>query len=281
MNATGPIAVPEPSKQAAPKKPKPKSKAQRESRPSKLLPTERITVAKQLEILRGYAAASSNGASPVSLEKVAAVVDMATTTISLANPFLVSVSLISKTDAGFSPAAEVISFLRAFEWNPETASYKLAPIIERSWFFEAIRPRLSFSPQDEQSILDVLAETAAASPDYKKNLQMLIEFTVQAGLVQREGNQLKLAKPSTASLDSPQNGGGKAPEVSVPDQPSKNKIVTTAFAKTAEGAVHFNVSVRVEMAEFAGWQPDRITAFFNGIAEVLKAKANVEEEAGS
>jgi hypothetical protein len=32
------------------------------------------------------------------------------------------------------------------------------------------------------------------------------------------------------------------------------------------------------MAEFAGWKPERITAFFNGIAEVLKAKANVEKE---
>ena len=32
--------------------------------------------------------------------------------------------------------------------------------------------------------------------------------------------------------------------------------------------VQFDVSVRVDMKEFAGWKPDRIAAFFSGIAQV-------------
>ena len=35
------------------------------------------------------------------------------------------------------------------------------------------------------------------------------------------------------------------------------------------------------MAEFAGWQPERISAFFSGVAQVLAAKGNVEKEAGT
>jgi hypothetical protein len=286
--ASGPSVVQElPLKNSAEKnsKPKPKSKPQREIRPSKILPTERLTVERQLEILRAYAAASSHGSKAVTLEEVAGVVEMAPTTVSLANAFLASVGFISKTDSGFMPAPEVVSFLRAHEWNPESSSQKLSPVVEKSWFFQAIKPRLSFNATPEDAVIDKLAEAATAPPEYKRNLQMLIEFAVAAGLLQRDGNQLKLTKPSTASPDSTQRGegasNGKSSEIAATDSQTKSKMVTTAFAKTAEGAVHFNVSVRVDMEEFAGWEPGRISAFFSGIAEVLKAKAGIEVESGS
>jgi hypothetical protein len=282
--ASGPAVVPDvSSKQPVAKKSKskPKDKAQRDTRPTKLLPTERITVDRQLAILRAYAAASSHGSKAVTLDEVAGVVGMATTTISLANPFLCSINLISKSDAGFIPSGEVVSFLRAHEWNPDTSSHKLSPIIEHSWFFDAIKPRLSYNPTDEEAIIKLLAETTAAGPDYKKNLQMLIEFTIAAGLVQRDGNQLRLANPSTPAPDAPPRAEGTT-KMETPLEPQlKNRVITTAFAKTAEGAVHFNVSVRVDMDEFAGWQPERITAFFAGIAKVLAAKANIETESDS
>lgn len=35
------------------------------------------------------------------------------------------------------------------------------------------------------------------------------------------------------------------------------------------------------MQEFSGWEPERIAAFFNGIAAVLAAKGAVEQKAGS
>jgi hypothetical protein len=55
--------------------------------------------------------------------------------------------------------------------------------------------------------------------------------------------------------------------------------VSTAFVQPTEGVVQFHVSVKVDMNEFASWRPDRITAFFGGIAAVLRAKGKVEEDA--
>src|SRR4051812_35970064 len=40
----------------------------------------------------------------------------------------------------------------------------------------------------------------------------------------------------------------------------------------AEGCVQFCISVKVDMAELARWEPDRIAMFFNGIAKVVAAK---------
>lgn len=44
-----------------------------------------------------------------------------------------------------------------------------------------------------------------------------------------------------------------------------------------EGTIQFHLSVKVNMAEFKGWPPDTVAAFFGGIAQVLNAKAALEK----
>lgn len=63
-------------------------------------------------------------------------------------------------------------------------------------------------------------------------------------------------------------------------QTSRSTISTAFTQQPTEGVVQFHISVRVDMGEFANWRPDRIAAFFGGIATVLAAKAAVEKDAG-
>src|SRR5579864_4146250 len=148
----------------------------KKSRPTRTLPTERINVSKQLDILRAYAAASANATRPATINEVAEIVKMAPTTVSIANAFLSSVALLQRTDSGsYIPSAEVINFLRAYEWNPETASHKLAQPLRDSWFGQALVPRITYGPIEEDAAISVLAEAAAAGPDYRKNLAAIIE----------------------------------------------------------------------------------------------------------
>ena len=80
--------------------------------------------------------------------------------------------------------------------------------------------------------------------------------------------------------------GSTAPDFTVAATPSSQSVVqgssttyntTVTAVNNFAGTVNFNVSVRVEMTEFATWKPERIAAFFNGMAQVLAAKANVEK----
>jgi hypothetical protein len=41
---------------------------------------------------------------------------------------------------------------------------------------------------------------------------------------------------------------------------------------SASGAVAFQVSISVDMEEMSRWEPDRIAAFFSGLARVISAK---------
>lgn len=257
------------------KKRKPKVKARpKSSKPTRTLPTARISASKQLDILRAYAAASGKGAKPATTEEASEIVKMAPTTIMMSLAFLTNVGLIRRADTGsYLPSAEVVSFLAAYEWDKKTASHKLGPRLRESWFGEALLPRISFDAVDEKVAMNVLGDAANAGPEYEKELRTLIDFMVAGGVVQRDGTQIKLAK--VMPIDSAQS---RSEEPTESENGTKAARVSTSFsAQSPGGAIDFTVNVHVEMAEFGNWRPERIQAFFRGMAEVLAAKAGVEK----
>jgi hypothetical protein len=255
-----------------------KAEKQTASRPTKFLPSERITFARQLDILRGWAAASGPLRKVVSNIEVAKVVDMQPSTVSLNNAFYSSIGLLVKADGGYAPAEEVTAFLRGYDWNKETAAQKLAPILSRSWFYEALASKLEFGPRSEVDCLQDLGDAANASQGYKSNLKMLLEYLAAAGLVQREGDMVRKGgtnmAPAAVQANSPEPSAPSKQEVALAD--SMSKTMPSLFG-TTEGQVQFNIAVKVNMGEFATWQADRIASFFSGIAQVLAAKAKVEQ----
>jgi hypothetical protein len=260
-----PVASPATEKAAAPK-------------PTKILPTDRIGVPKQLDMLRAYAAVSNSGAKPAPVNEVAVVLKTAASSVSLANAFLASINLITRSDAGsYTPCPEVVSFFRAYEWDKETASHKLAPVLREAWFWKSLQPRLAYAAIEEEQAISVLAEAAAAAPEYKKELRTIIEFLVAGGVVRREGSQIKMAAKEVPTEHTPVKPETKPVAVEPVVVKPNPGDVRTGFVASPAGGVSFNVNVNVDMAEFANWRPDRIQAFFRGMAEVLAAKADVEK----
>jgi hypothetical protein len=248
------------------------------SKPTKFLPTDRITFPRQLDLLRAWAAASGPTSKSVSNNDVGPIVKMTGSTVSINNAFYAQSGFLSKADGGYIPAPDVFSFLRAHEWSPDTSATKLAPIVAKTWFAEVLLPKLSFGPVTTDEAIQNLADACNAGPDYRGQLRFLLEYLKASGLIEWDGNQVKkgatiVTSTNTApSTDNPQTPSNPPPVTSEPV-----KRVAATFFGTTEGAVNFNVSVRVDMGEFANWKPERIAAFFGGMAQVLAAKANVEK----
>ncbi|HEY4639911.1 MAG TPA: hypothetical protein VII75_01080 [Thermoanaerobaculia bacterium] len=244
--------------------------------PTRPIPTDRIAFTKQLDLLRAWAAASGPTSKPASLKDVAQIVKLSDSTSSLANAFFSAMGFLQKTADGFIPSTDVFNYNRAYGWNKETAALKLAPAISTSWFAQALMPRLGFREMPEDEAIDVLAEVSTAAPDYKNQLRTLIDYMEVSGLITREGGILR-ARAQTASSPepaSPPTETAAEPQVS---REMPRAAISTMFSQAAEGAVQFHVSVKVDMAEFAGWKPERIAAFFAGIAQVLAAKGALEK----
>lgn len=267
------------AKAKAKAKPGPKPAGER---PTKYLPTPRITFSKQLDILRAFAAASGPTGKVASNDDVAKIVKMNASTISLANPFLASAGLITKTDGGYIPCAEVMSFLRAYEWSPDTAAQKLATVLAKTWFAEELLSNLAFGPMALDDAIKDLAEASNAAPEYRGQLEILLDYLAAAGLIQRDGTQIKRGALAMSTIAANREEATPSKQEDATTPPPEPRTMPTAAVPslfgTTEGAVNFHVSVRVDMGEFANWKPDRIAAFFGGMAQVLAAKAKVERE---
>lgn len=259
-------------------KPKPLPRPQ----PLKRLPSDRIRFKSQLDIIRAYGAASQNGSRAVNYREAAKFVSLDPSTVSMLNPFLVENGLAERSGNDLLPSKAVLDFATAHTWSAETAARKLLPVIERSWFGVTLRTKLAFRPMTEEEAVTELGQEIKADPDFRPRLAMLIDYAEAAGLLRREGNQLYLvgaqeeAMSTVASDDAANPATAEASSARDAAPARSTGAVGTGFMST-EGAVQFHVSIRVTMQEMAGWSPDRISAFFAGLAQVLAAKQGAEE----
>lgn len=254
-------------------------------RQGKPLPTGRIAFTKQIEILRAHAAICGSVPRPITNAEVGKVIGLKPDTVSMANPFFTAIGLLEKADRGYVPAPAVLSLNRAFEWDATTALQKLAPIIQQTWFAQAILPKLQMRPREEEEVVVDLGDVAEVGPDCKGQLALLLDYLEVSGLIARENGLVRATRPSVDSVEphpTPSlaaNGVHEAREdkTSTAAAPS----LTSAFAKAASGGVQFGFNVNVDMREMGSWTPERISAFFGGIAAVLAAKGALEKQEGT
>lgn len=253
------------------------SESEKKARPTHAYPTLRLKFAKQLDVLRGFASVSGMAGKPVKNTEVEKVTGIAAETISLCNAFFAEIGLLQKFEgSGYIPSPEVISFHRANEWSPDTAAHRLQPAFQKSWIWDALGRKLDFGALTEDKAIATLGEESSGSTHHRAQLKLILDYLEAVGLIRKEGNQILKNKHQQIPQDA------EIPKTMIPNQPEPR---TTATQKVSviqglptlfDGAVQFSVTIKVDMAEFSGWEPARILAFFQGIAQVLSAKANVE-----
>ena len=155
------------------------------------LPTDRATVAKQFDVLRAVAATSGAERKPVSNDEVARVASLHPGTISNCNPYFLESGLLTRVKMLNVPCDEVFSYAERYRWDGEKAAHKLAPVLRKTWFCAALLPKLAFSSLSIDDAVAYLADEAGATPDYRDQLSMLIEYLRAAGIVSVDGNSIK------------------------------------------------------------------------------------------
>lgn len=251
-------------------------------KPKRPLPTPRVSTTKQFEIVRSYAHLSGVEGKGVKQNELAALVGMHVNTVSFVNAFLVDTGLIVRGDGGYVPAPEVVSYTNAYDWNPETAGQRLIPLLENTWFVKELMPKLKLrQSMDEGEAILELGTAVGVGKEYTPQVTILLDYMETVGLVQRENGRIILRR----QLQQPTSGPATekkqeqpAPEAESETTSGRFSSVATSFTQPTLGVVKFNVSVNVDMSEFAGWQADRIAAFFAGIAQVLAAKGMIEKD---
>lgn len=241
--------------------------------PQQPLPTDRITFDKQLKLLRAYVSASDGGAKAATNEEVGAVVEMKGSTVSLGNAFFVKNGFLIRSGRGYIPSKEVLEYKLAHDWDAATAGSKLAPLIERTWFWQVLKPKLGLRPIDEGEALNDLALKIGARPEYKNQIKTLLDYLLLAGSILREGTTLTLVRrrPGETAYEAPpaEERASSPPPPKSQDEAAPD-LAALPFGQV--GSIKFAVSINVDMTQMVQWDPHRISAFFTGLAQVIAAQ---------
>lgn len=250
-------------------------------KPTRPLPATRVGFAKQMEMLRAGAVLVSQGTSAPTNAQIAELVGIHKNTSVYVYPFFLDVGFVTKSGDGYIPASEVLAYGKAFNWNAETAPQKLAPLLRRAWFGIALMPKLAMGQMEERRAIEILAGESGAGPAYEGQLKTILQYLGVAGLIRREGDVIRAGVAATEQVEVEQKPRTEPPPAEEPTgvRPGAPRpAITTAFTQAPEGVLRFSVDVNVDLREFSTWRPDRISAFWAGIAQVLAAKAAVEGE---
>lgn len=250
---------------------------------TKALPTDRLSFEKQTVLLRCYAIGAGVENKPVSNGQLAGLSNLNVTTAGINNVFFADAGLVTKVGNGYTPAPEVVSFERAYQFNPETAGQKLAPALRRSWFGQALLPKLSVRPIPEDEALAELAEACRAQPEHRPQLRALLDYLALGGVIERDGG---MVRPGRLARDDGQTQRSEdtpmaQPQASVtPISPGTNTPhVATTFTGGASGGLNLSVNIVVDMEKMGTWPPQVVSAFMAGLAQVITAKAAAEGSA--
>lgn len=170
-------------------------------KPTKVLPSPRLAVLKQLEVLRAFAVATqAEDGAAITNDKAGSImsVKMSGNTVVVSNAFLCEVQLLTRKGGAFEVSEIAKSYQQAYEWNPSTAGLKLAPAFADRWFAKTLLPRLKMRDWPRKEAIQVLAETAGATKEYEENVAMLLEFMAESGLLRLEGDLVKASNASVA-----------------------------------------------------------------------------------
>ncbi len=247
------------------------------------LPSPRLNQENSLELIRALVSISTDGGRhepmPVNNNQLGTVMDIHPTTIATANPFFADIGLILKGPGGYMPCDELIEFHRLYEWNKETAATALQPIFASSWFAKTLVPKLRIRSMSYDEAIGDLAQAAKAGPTFRSQLETLIFYLKECGLIEERDGKLVASKISPTASASPQSEAVARSEThqasEAKSEPAVKSPSVSPFGLAGDqGAIQFSINVQVDMKEFAGWTSDRITAFFGGIAAVLAAKGD-------
>jgi hypothetical protein len=235
------------------------------------LPTAKLQTETQLGLVRAWVIATDNGQTPATNGDVANISHRASVNIAAANAFFEAAGLLSGGSRSRLATAESVDYLRAHEFGAPDAAHRLAPALQKAWFWKELGPALQMQPIPKQEAVLRLAQRASARTEHVGQLNMILEWMETVGLVRFDGQMIhRCLTPPPLTLDDAVAAPVAAPPM--PDQPGRTSGGPVQESTTKPNGINFSVDISVDMTEMAAWEADRIQAFFLGLSAVISAK---------
>lgn len=211
------------------------------------LPSDRFSFAKHFPLLQNAVMRSNFGARPIDSEAMEEGVGKQAGQLNAA--FFVSIGLMEKISRQYLPKEACVKFSKLLTIDEDRARGILRPVIEATWFAEAVRNCLSIKQTaGEETLMRELAIACEVSNFQAKesSFRILLHYLEWTGILKRtEDGSLSLGVsmppsqdvlPSSAPLSGQSSVNPGTPSASVPPQLHQHALLPTS----ALGAVRPN-----------------------------------------
>lgn len=171
-----------------------KSYSEKQEKIKYIFPNERISLNKELEIIKGLVVFSDKGSRSVNYKDIK--IGTYHAEISRELTFLDSIGLAQSEKRGeYLPTEICIEFINRFEWDQEDAKNYLNQLILETWFGKLTKNYLTVKKIiEKEDLFKELGKNAKADREKdKKKIYRLIEWMRWVNLIEEEDNKISFS----------------------------------------------------------------------------------------
>ncbi len=252
--------------------------SQRKQRPTKVLPTERVSFPKQKEALAAYASIYDSTNKPAGNMEVAKLLGINPSTVGLMNGFFLDTGLLEKSGRGFVPSDALKDYQHAIKWQEESPGHRLGPVLAKTWGAQELLPHLGVAPRQEKDAIQILARAANADRSYRLNFQTLLDYLELAGLIERDGGMVRIPPPSSRNTPLNQPPASSSEELEAPKPPGTSRTVSLASGGTLTISATLDLfSLSQKDRNFVFTLIDQLEEYETGGSKATTGKESKEE----
>jgi len=224
-----------------------------------VLPNARLSLEKEMDVIKGLVEFSKEGTNPVSYKDIK--IGMTNTHISRELTFLKSIQLAGSEIKGkYVPTKECIEFAKLLRWKEEDAKNYLRNILSGTWFVELTQKilRVKQSIEEDELIKELGKESGADPAVDMKSLRRLIEWMKWANILKEEEGKLLLA-------------------VEAPQPPLEEAIKVTPSLTLEKEKPKLPLSIQILIQVTPETRKEQIKEIIKAVQEVLEENSETEE----
>lgn len=259
-------------------------------RTARPLPTDRLKFETQVEALKALAISSDFGSRSVAPEDMAPMMSVAATTAGLNNAFFIDSGLATREGRGrYKPTETANLFARKHSFDAKEAGKVLRESLAETWYFAAVKQRLTMGTATRPQMIETLAHAANATKERQVQLSNLLDWLDYAGLIDASGANISLLGGDDAATTDATNGGladdeeqTKPPGSSIkgaqtPADSASARSTTSPGRSERQGdaVLAFSFDFALTGDELAKLSPDQIKSLFESVGTVMALKAAV------
>lgn len=249
------------------------------------LPDPRLTVEKQIKVLKAIYITSNKGANSVSYQEIAPVAGMHATLVSGVLGFFYKIGLLTRDKYKYKPTPELLNFCNELEWSPENAGEFLREGIQKTWFGDHVIKLFQMNNElTKDQIVTSLGKFAQADSYHNPSILKLVDLLLYSKIIELDesSNSYKKIKynskvnsediqPATEAKTEKVNLDSKEDKISSPS--IKQKVVTPNYGKNQvpnanNSSTNFNVNIDVKITDDTN--PEELAEKVKKFKELIK-----------